>query len=58
MKKLLKDLPIYGGEKDKVEGCSHPVKHGDEISISPTIRVKCLETPWWVVSYKSFLNVT
>jgi len=49
MKKLLKDVPIYGGVKDKVEACSHPVQHGDEFSISPTIRVKCLETPWWVV---------
>lgn len=48
MKKILKDVPIYGGLKDKVEGCSHPVQHRDEISISPTIRVKCLETPWWV----------
>jgi hydroxyacylglutathione hydrolase len=45
MKKLLKDVPIYGGLKDKVEGCSHPVQHGDEVSISPTVRVKCLETP-------------
>jgi hydroxyacylglutathione hydrolase len=45
MKRLLKDVPVYGGVKDKVEGCTHPVEHGDEFSISPTIRVKCLETP-------------
>jgi hydroxyacylglutathione hydrolase len=48
MKKLLKDVPIYGGVKDKVEGCSHPVQHGDDFSISPSIRIKCLATPWYV----------
>jgi len=46
MKKLLKDVKVYGGVKDKVEGCTHPVQHGDEFSISPSVRVKCIETPW------------
>jgi hydroxyacylglutathione hydrolase len=45
MKKLLKDVKVYGGVKDKVEGCTHPVQHGDEFSISPSVRVKCIETP-------------
>ena len=56
MKKRLKDVLIYGGVKDKVEGCSHPVQHGDEFSISPTIRVRCLETPWWVLPLNLFFD--
>ncbi|CAM6072059.1 unnamed protein product [Sphagnum tenellum] len=42
--KLLKDVKVYGGVKDKVEGCTHPVQHHDEFPISSSIRVKALET--------------
>jgi hypothetical protein len=48
MKKLLKDVKVYGGVKDKVEGCTHPVQHHDEFPISSSIRVKALETSWYV----------
>ncbi|CAK9223624.1 unnamed protein product [Sphagnum troendelagicum] len=44
MKKLLKDVKVYGGVKDRVEGCAHPVQHYDEFPISSSIRVKALET--------------
>ncbi|CAK9223620.1 unnamed protein product [Sphagnum troendelagicum] len=44
MKKLLKDVKVYGGVKDKVEGCTHSVQHHDEFPISSSIRVKALET--------------
>jgi hypothetical protein len=48
MKKLLKDVKVYGGVKDKVEGCTHSVQHHDEFPISSSIRVKALETSWYV----------
>jgi hypothetical protein len=48
IKKLLKDVKVYGGVKDKVEGCTHPVQHHDEFPISSSIRVKALETSWYV----------
>jgi hypothetical protein len=46
MKKLLKDVKVYGGVKDKVEGCAHPIQHYDEFPISSSIQVKVLETSW------------
>ncbi len=48
MKKLLKDVKVYGGVKDKVEGCTHPVQHHDGFPISSSIWFKALETSWYV----------
>jgi hypothetical protein len=48
MKRLLKDVKVYGGVKDKVEGCTHTVQHHDEFPISCSIRVKALEMSWYV----------
>mmetsp|Transcript_30546 Transcript_30546/g.51462 ORF Transcript_30546/g.51462 Transcript_30546/m.51462 type:complete len:260 (-) Transcript_30546:826-1605(-) len=43
--KLLPSIPIIGGEKEKVPGCTDAVKNGDTIMFG-NLAIKCMETPF------------
>ena len=38
------EIRCYGGKLDNVEGCTHPVENGDEISIG-NLKITCIHTP-------------
>lgn len=51
---LLPGLIICGGSIDKVEGCTHFVNDGDELTFGSDIKVRCLHTPGHTKGHISF----
>jgi len=51
---LIPGLIIYGGSIDKVEGCTHFVNDGDELTFGSDIKVLCLHTPGHTKGHISF----
>ncbi|KAJ7559625.1 hypothetical protein O6H91_04G094000 [Diphasiastrum complanatum] len=45
IRKLVPDIKVYGGTKDSVEGCTDPLKDGDEFPLSENVNIKALHTP-------------
>lgn len=45
IKREVPNLTIYGGEREGVEGCTHPVKDGDVLTFGSGAKFTCLLTP-------------
>lgn len=45
MKEKFPEIKIYGSSIDKVEACTDIVEDGDEFTLGPNIKIKCLHTP-------------
>ncbi|GAV67764.1 Lactamase_B domain-containing protein [Cephalotus follicularis] len=45
IKQLVPDIKVYGGSIDNVQGCTHTVENGDNMSLGAHLNILCLHTP-------------
>ena len=55
MKRLLPDVVIVGGERDKVQGMTKAVNDGDKLQIGSGLTVTCIHTPCHTAGHMAFL---